>query len=102
MIVIDWSHIVPARECMLAPSIILLPRISALFPVLCLMYFLSHLFFVSSFVSNAILYLICFMSLLILSLKPQAAQAVSQYSDRVLNHVLTSSLVSQSVIRNKD
>ena len=76
--------------------------------VLCLIYFLFHVFRVSyipsliSFTSPVVRYLICFMSQLRLCLNPKAAQAVSQYSARVSNHVSTSSHVSQSVIRIKD
>ncbi len=73
--------------------------------VLC---FLSHVFPVSciprliSFASHVVRYLICFMSRLRSCLNPQAAQAVSQHSDRVSNHVSTLSHVSQSVMLNKD
>ncbi len=42
------SHNVPARECISAPSLVSLAFISALFLVPCLMFFLSHLFRVSS------------------------------------------------------
>ncbi len=106
----EWwkcSHIVPARECISAPSLVFrllshtfqLCSLSNIFSVSyipLLIYFLSHIFQVSfilcfmSFASYFVRCLICFMSRLRLCLNSQAAQAaqaVFQHLGRVSNHV---------------
>ncbi len=116
------SHIMPAGECISAPSFLLLACISAVFLVSCIflsyvfrvlyilrvMYSASHVIRVSyvpcliTFASHVNRYLICFMSRLRLYLNPQATQAIFQHSDRVSSYFLTSSFVLQSVMCNKD
>ncbi len=64
------SHIVPARECISTPSLVLLACISAFFLVSCIPRLIS-------FTSHVDRYLICFMSRLRSCLNPQPAQAVS-------------------------